>query len=247
MRSLVRSRKKILTASCLLLALLQPPAANAQAELLVGLGARFAPMIIPIVLSTIPMIPALIREYAPPIPKLGWKKKKATQGADSSNEAEGSVEENAAGAETDKEGTAAGDTSATAKMPEEKAPSPKHVVEDERAVVVRPAPNHADASEWYLDDAPDQRTSTSTADAARSSEDPGLAPAPAKSRRMRVAESVKGEVVTHPAHSEAPASSNQDAPPTQASVKSPAEEPAGAQPAAEQGPSHHTIMMPVSE
>ncbi|MBY0551725.1 MAG: hypothetical protein K2W95_30860 [Candidatus Obscuribacterales bacterium] len=138
----MNTHKRMLTLLCLIGALAQPPAANAQAEILVGLGAKLLPMVLPMALSAIPMIPVLIQQYAPPMPKFGWRKKKAAPSAEETTSSETADSDTEGGDIEKAEGSAA------AEKPPEK--EPEAAPKPEVAVHQRPRPR--DSSEWYMDE-----------------------------------------------------------------------------------------------
>ncbi|MBX9685214.1 MAG: hypothetical protein K2X27_00855 [Candidatus Obscuribacterales bacterium] len=184
-------RKRMLALLCLMGGLLQAPAANAQAEVLVGLGARLLPVLIPMALSTIPMIPAFVSQM--PRPHLPRRKSPAqdNQNAEAPTEAEA-----AAAAEAEKNARESEEAEALQREEEAKRREAQVV----RRVKAR------DNSEWFLDDETEQVKAP-----------PPARPRPIRqlARKIegaRATENVKGEVLSTPAKLELPQSNNQAIP-----------------------------------
>lgn len=202
----MKTRKRLLTLVCLICALAQPPAANAQAEILVGLGAKLLPMVLPMALSAIPMIPVLIQQYAPPMPKLGWRKKKAAPATEETANTEPAASDTEGG-----EAEKAEAATAAEKPPErepEAAPKPE--------VAVRRPPQPRDSSEWYMDDEsapvrssandPPRTANQRSADEKIAEEKIANRRIANKSDRDPATESVKAELLAVPEGSPQPAS-----------------------------------------
>ena len=203
----------MLTVLCLICGLAQAPAANAQAELLVAVGAKLLPIVIPMALSTIPMIPVLIKQYAPPLrlPRLGRKKDapESDPNTTAGETAEGNTE---SGAETKTEGSAKAEKPA-AKETEEEAPQPE--------VAVRRQPR--DSSEWYMDDEAGQSTSGAV-------QEPVKQRIAAKKSEGQATESVKAELLTAPESVGAPQPAQGKSAPTVAAPVLYSDAPAPVQP-----------------
>lgn len=187
----MNTRNRMLTVLCLICGLAQAPAANAQAELLVAVGAKLLPVVIPMALSTIPMIPVLIKQYAPPIrlPRLGRKKDAANndQNTTTDDTAEGNTE---SGSETKTDGSAKAEKP-PAKETEEEAPQPE--------VAVRRQPR--DSSEWYMEDDAVPAQTQSTSGVLHEAVKQRIA---AKKSDGQATESVKAELLTAPQSVDAP-------------------------------------------
>ncbi len=182
----MNKRKQMLTLLCLVCGLSQTPAANAQADILLGMGMKLIPIVLPMVLTTIPMIPVLVKEWMPPLPRLGRKKKDAVSDTTSTESDTSDSDSSSSDGSSD-----SGKKSSVSA--EESTPQSRPLPADnqqEVAANVRARPT--DNSEWFLEDENEQ-TQTQSARIQSS----GISPrAPGKTR---VREVVKGEVLIVPA------------------------------------------------
>lgn len=181
--------KRTLVAICLASGLLQAPAANAQAEALLGLGARFLPILLPYALATIPMIPALVKQCVPPIPRphLGWKKKRPAGEADPPQTEGASTTGDTAPQETT---AAATPFDPTQKNSNDTVQQAQDASSPGEVATVQPQPRATDNSEWFMDDERVERRPTTTQKI--------VSQPPRKIEQPRATAQVKGEVLGPP-------------------------------------------------
>jgi hypothetical protein len=218
----MNKHKRILAVLCLVCGLAQAPA-NAQAtgsEVLIGLGAKLIPIVLPFVLATIPLainatvaIPAYVRERMPSMHMPGRKKK--PNESDKANTPEEKTEGTAdSGQESE------GEKKSVAAAPAEPAVqvSAKPPAEQEPKVVVREEPKPRDETEWFLGD--DEKDLHQRRAAAHHKHKTG------HHSTSKTTESVKGEVLNAPAETEQVSASSPAA--GEAAAPLPSSEPAPA-------------------
>lgn len=171
------SRKRLLVLCLLICSLSQTQIpARAQAEPLVGLATRLIPIVLPIVLTTVPMIPLMIKQVVVEMPKPHLLHRKEAQ----------------------KEVPANQPTAQEAAMPPQ--PPPQYERSHEEAQPIRTAATPvrrqraSDNSDWFMDDEQEQPQARAAQPAA-----PEVVPtaASAPKRRYRATESVHSEII-HP-------------------------------------------------
>ena len=190
----MKTHKRILALLCLVCALAQAPAANAQAEILIGLGAKLIPVVLPIALSAIPMIPVLIQQYMPSMPRLGRRKKAAesseTTGDSNANDsAKANAGDSENGIKTNE--TMAGEEGPTHHGEQVSVHNPQAVAAEHHA-------KPRESSEWFLDDENDRIKSHSAGTVSKTISSNQHA-ASNGSEELRATEFVKAELLAVPA------------------------------------------------
>lgn len=238
----MNKRKQLLIALSLICGFIQAPSAEAQAEVLVGIGAKLIPVLIPLTLSVLPAVPTLVNQMMHPLPRVGRRKKSAEQ----EESASADKTEESADSEASKEKAEAEEESR-----EERAARRRAAQESaETAVAARRHVKPADNSEWFLDDDEDLAKAQPVRTAAKPSKssEQSSERSGERSTEFRATKDVNAKIINEPAKTQAKQTKAQAEQVNSAKSSSTApKEEAAAKETHEETASSPVIMMKVSD